>query len=297
VVRLVAVVTVVSLFVAFFILSFPSRKNELDFSEFYSAAQMVRQGLGRELYNLNLQFEFQSKIAVVHVFYNHPPFETLVFVPLTSFGYQSAYTIWTLLSVMLLILSARMIESHASVSLALSEYARLRADFGLLLIVLLTFAPVTTSLLLGQDSMLMLLIYTLVFVLLCRGRTFWAGCVLATGLFKFQLIIPFAAILLLTRKWSVLKGFSIIGSLLVLVSIAISGVRVLIEYPKLLLANRTYQEIGGFDAAFMPNLRGFLYLIGGRRLPASLFAVTVALVSIAIVWFAAKNWCDEQLVI
>ncbi len=295
VVRLVAVVAVVSLFVAFFLLSFPSRKNELDFSEFYSASQMVRQGLGRQLYNLNLQFEFQSKIGVVHVFYNHPPFETLLFVPLTSFGYQSAYTIWTLLSVMLLILSARMLNSHANVSLALSQYTRLRADLGLLLVVLLTFAPVTTSLLLGQDSMFLFFIYTAVFVLFRRGKCFCAGCVLACGLFKFQLIIPFVAILLMRRKWCVLKGFSITGSLLVVVSIAISGVRVLVEYPKLLLVNRTYQRIGGFDPTFMPNLRGFLYLIGGRRLPASVFAIIVALLSIVIVWLAAKNWRDEQV--
>jgi len=33
----------------------------------------------------------------------------------------------------------------------------------------------------------------------------------------------------------------------------------------------------------MPSLGGFLYLIGGRRVPAPLSAVTVELVSLAIV--------------
>jgi hypothetical protein len=70
-----------------------------------------------------------------------------------------------------------------------------------------------------------------------------------TGLFKFQLLIPFAAILLMRRNWYVLNGFSITGSLLVLVSIVISGLRVLVEYPKLLLATQTYQLIGGLDPA------------------------------------------------
>jgi len=63
-------VIVVSLFVAFFIFSFPARRNDLDFSQFYSAAQIVRQGLGTELYNLRMQLQFQSKVASVHVFYN-----------------------------------------------------------------------------------------------------------------------------------------------------------------------------------------------------------------------------------
>jgi len=71
-IRSVAAVIVVSLFVAFFIFSFPARRNGLDFSQFYSAAQIVRQGLGTELYNLRMQLQFQSKVASVHVFYNHP---------------------------------------------------------------------------------------------------------------------------------------------------------------------------------------------------------------------------------
>jgi hypothetical protein len=58
-----------------------------------------------------------------------------------------------------------MLESHGNVSLALSQYARISVDFGLILVLFLTFAPATTSLLLGQDSMLMLFIYTLVFIL------------------------------------------------------------------------------------------------------------------------------------
>ena len=70
-IRSVAAV-IVSLFVAFFIFSFPARRNGLDFSQFYSAAQIVRQGLGTELYNLRMQLQFQSKVASVHVFYNHP---------------------------------------------------------------------------------------------------------------------------------------------------------------------------------------------------------------------------------
>ncbi len=71
-IRSVAAVIVVSLFVAFFIFSFPARRNGLDLSQFYSAPQIVRQGLGTELYNLRMQLQFQSKVASVHVFYNHP---------------------------------------------------------------------------------------------------------------------------------------------------------------------------------------------------------------------------------
>ena len=158
--------------------SFPARKNDdtRDFSQFYCAAQIVRRGLGRQLYDLNTQVEFQSKVASVHVFYNHPPFEALLFLPFTYFNYRAAYTLWTVTGLALLVCTALLIESHTKVSLAVAQYARVHADFGLVVIIFLTFGPATTCLLIGQDSMLMLSIYTLAFILLKRGAEFQAGC-------------------------------------------------------------------------------------------------------------------------
>ncbi len=102
---------------------------------------------------------------------------------------------------------------------ALSQYARgVRIDFGLLLVIFLTFAPTMDCLLIGQDSVLVLLVYTLVFVALKRNREFAAGCLLACGLFKFHLVLPFAIIFLLRRRWSFVLGFSTIASLLFLLA-------------------------------------------------------------------------------
>ena len=284
----------VTLVVGIALLSFPARKNTLDFSQFYCAAQMVRQGLGSNLYNLAVQVEFQSRVASVHVFYNHPPFEALLFVPLTYFSYRAAYTLWTVASLGLLVSAALLIESRTKVSLAISQYARVSADFGLVLVICLTFAPATTCLLLGQDSMLMLLIYTLVFVLLKRGTEFRAGCVLACALFKFQFIVPFIVILLLRRRWSVIRGFAVIASLLALVSIGVSGFQVITAYPRFLLFDRTYLKVAGFAPEYMPNIRGFLHLLVNSRLAAPAFGLLVATFSGLALWLAAKNWRDEQ---
>src|SRR4029077_20293325 len=94
-VRLAAVLAVVALILGFALLSFPVQKNDqkdaVDFSSFYCAAQIVRQGFGRQLYDLGLQVEFQSKVAAVHAFFNHPPYEALLFVPFTFFSYRVAY--------------------------------------------------------------------------------------------------------------------------------------------------------------------------------------------------------------
>jgi Glycosyltransferase family 87 len=296
-IRFVAALAVSSLMVGVALFSFPAQKSDdaRDFSQFYAAAQMVRQGLGRDLYDLRTQAEFQSRVASVHVFYNHPPFETLVFLPLTFFSYRMAYILWTLISVGLLASAALLIESHTSVTSTIFRYTRIPVDFGLAFVVFLTFAPVTTCLLLGQDSMLMLLIYTLVFVLLQRGTEFRAGCVLAGGLFKFQLIVPLVLILLLRRKWAAASGFALAGSLLILASIGVSGIQVLAAYPRFLLFESSHQQFAGFAPEYMPNIRGFLHLLVDGRLGSPAFATSVALISGLVLWLVAKNWRDERL--
>ena len=293
IVRGLAVLFVLTLLVGFVVSSFPQRIDDLDFSEYYSAGQIIRQGLGRQLYDLKVQLDFQLRIAKPHVFYNHPPFEALLFAPFMFVSYRAAYTSWVLISVGLLVCAALIIESNTKVILAASQYARMQADFGLVLLLFMTFAPVTTCLLLGQDSPLLLLIYTLTFVLLRSRKEFWAGCLLAGGLFKFHLIVPFVLVLVLRRKWSFLRGFVLVGAMLIVISISVSGPSVLVVYPRFLLLNPIYQQVAGFAPEYMPNIRGFVYLLLNER-AAVISAVVVGTGSVAIIWLAARNWNDEQ---
>ena len=294
VIRLLIVILVMSLVVDFAMLNFSAHKDMLDFSQFYCAGQIVRQGLGRSLYDLRTQWECQSRVASVHTFYNHPPFEALLFLPFTSFSYRTAYALWTIMSLALLVSAALLIETQTKVGLAISQYTRIRADFGLVLMIFLTFAPATTCLLIGQDSMLVIFIYTLAFILLKRGAEFQAGCVLACGLFKFQFIVPFVVIVLLRRRWSAVGGFAVIAAFLVVVSTGVSGLQAITGYPRFLFFDTAYREVSFFQPQFTANIRGFLYLFAGRRLPGSAFVVLVAAFSALALWLAAKNWRDEQ---
>jgi hypothetical protein len=215
----------------------------------------------------------------------------LLFVPFTFVSYRTAYTLWTVLSFALLITAAWFVETRVQLSAALSRSLRIRTDFGLLLILFATFSPVTTCLLIGQDSMLLLLVYSLVFVLLRRGADFAAGCILACGLFKFQFVVPFAVLLLLLRKWHVLRGFTLLGTLLVLLSISISGLAAFTAYPRFLFQNKMFQQLG--DLRYVPNIRGFLHLFFGDYFGLG-FPILVGLFSLAILWLAASYWRAEQ---
>ena len=91
-VRFAAVLLLTIAAVAYLFLRFPADRNNtgtlLDFSEFYAAGQIVRHGLGANLYDLKTQAEFQLQVALVHALYLRPPFEAFLFVPFTYFNYR-----------------------------------------------------------------------------------------------------------------------------------------------------------------------------------------------------------------
>lgn len=294
--RGIAVLLIAGFILALIFVSFPdTSKSLIDFSHYYCAAVLVREGHGHSLYDLQTQAACLGMLGPVTVFYNHPPFEALLYIPLSYLGFRTAYVTWTLIAVTLLVLASLIIERDMHVSGALTRLSRIPIDYGLVFIIFLTFAPTTTCLLLGQDSTLMLLVYTITFILLKRGHHFLAGCVLACGLFKFNLVLPFTVILLLRRQWALLKGLTLIGGLLVVLSVVISGWRVLISYPKFLFFDSLYQQIGGFAPDFMPNVRGISFLLSGRHLHGPVLAGFVAITSLLILWIAARSWRDVEL--
>src|SRR5437762_324717 len=124
-IKFLVVMVLVGLLLGYALLSFPSRRDTLDFAQFYAAGQMVRQGLGRDLYDFRVQGQFQSKLARVHTFYSHPPFEALLFVPLTYTNYRAAYAIWFVGSLGLLAWTVFLIESRTKISSAILEYTRI----------------------------------------------------------------------------------------------------------------------------------------------------------------------------
>ncbi|MGA9392122.1 MAG: glycosyltransferase family 87 protein [Candidatus Sulfotelmatobacter sp.] len=291
---------IISVFIGFVLLSFPVDKYRtgrvLDFSEFYAAGTMVRDGLGHRLYDLRLQAQYQWRDAAIHAFYLRPPFEALLFVPFSYLTYRAAYSVWVLISLVFLASSAILIERQVHVSRALTQYTRgIPVDTGLILVLFLTFGPTMNCFLIGQDTMLLLLIYTLSFILLKNGNPFAAGCVLALGLFKYHLVIPFVIVFLIRRQWVFLKGFTLVGAILVAVSVAIGGFGVFNSYPQVFF-NSTYQEvIGGFQPQYAANIRGFTYLICGAFLPGYLILIIVAALSGVMLWAAAKRWSDDAL--
>ena len=224
-----------------------------DFPDFYCAARMLAAGHGHQLYDADLQRQYQARYAKrVGTLYIHPPFEAVADLAVAWLPLRYAYLLWSLLNLTFLVVGVRRLRKEI-----------LPWDWRLLLVASLTFVPTLLCFLQGQDSLLLLLLVVLAFVALRRGHGFAAGCWLGLGLFKFQFALPLALVLVVTQSRNVrtglVKGFSVAAVALAGVSAAISGWSVFLIYPKFLLHLKT-QPFAGVVPQAMANFRGLIHL-------------------------------------
>jgi hypothetical protein len=264
-----------------------------DFRIFYTAGLMLRRGEGRILYSEALQTQIQEEFALPAVQrggplpYNHPPFEAILYVPMTYLPYFSAYSLWFGLNILLL---------AGSIYYVSSWLPTLKTHFHwLLMLVPFAFFPIAYALLQGQDSILLFALYCLAYAALRRGKDLEAGAYLGLGLFKFHLVLPFALILLLRRRWRVLIGMSVIALLEAAVSWAIVGGRGLLYYPSFAWQINRQQAPGVIVPANMANLRGLLAGWKGMNPPPHWIEIAILAVSIGLVIWAARLWRPSDL--
>jgi len=259
------------------------RAKGTDFPDFYTAARMVRDGYGHQLYDFQAQDRFQILYAGrTGTYYIHPPFETLLFLPISLWSLQTAYLLWCIFNVAVLVYTARVFQRHVCN----------RLDWHILLPLFLLFPPVLINFQQGQDSLLLLLILAIAFVELRRNRNFSAGCLLGCGLFKFHIVFALVGLLLSLRRRGLLGGFALVFVTLLLVSAGISGWTFVTAYPRF-LAKLSGLPLAGIHPAAMANMRGLVSVSGiVSDTAAQLFLTWLG--SVFLFWYAGTNVKDSR---
>lgn len=272
---------------------------EDDFRCFYTAGYLVRTGDAGHLYDATTQLRLQNALiskgrrAIPFV---HPPYEALLDAPFTLLNYRGAYFAFLVLNILLL---------GASFWLLRPRMSNLASVFPWLpLALFVTFLPVVDALMQGQDSVLLLAILAGVSVLMDRKRSVAAGCLLALGLFRFQIVLPIALLFLLWRRWRFCIGFTLSSAALFLLSVAMVGWSGVKAYSNLLLA---YTHRVGSEADFsilirvppihMPNLRGLISALHHFHLPDAFLTVMTLAASLAMLYLAARTPAKGSLMI
>ena len=274
-----------------------ARDGYSDFSIFYGAARILLSGQGGHLYENGLQLEVQRQFAPVArahdgpLPYNHPPFEALFYLPFSYLPYWPAYLAWGSVNLLLLCGTLFLLRRHLQSVFWFSPWVPFMAILG--------FFPAAVAVMQGQDSILLLMLYSLTFLAMTRGSEFAAGCCLAFGLFKFHLVLPFVAILLLRRRMKFILGFLLVAGLLVLLSAALVGWKELVEYPRYVWQVNQSPPIKVIWPRNMPNLRGLIAGWTDRRpTPFWLDALILVTSSWALLWAAKRfdpaQWHDSR---
>jgi len=271
----------------FFLMWLPVRLYGLgtsaDFITFYSAGRIIRCGQAVKLYDYDLQLSIQQSFTnhAVPLLFNHLPFEALAFVPLSYFSYSTAYLCWVFFSLWLLGVAMWLFADRGP-ELTLVERLAVMAS---------SLYPMFATLMQGQDSFVILLAYVLTFLNLKSRRDFRAGCWLALGLLKPQLVVPFVLIFLLKKRWSFVSGFTCVGGILLVLSAAIVGIKPLAQYAFLLLnmnGDRT-RETFHIYPGMMPNVRGLFHLLLSGSISPIALNISILVVSLALMIWAVQN--------
>jgi len=242
-----------------------------DYIQFYAAGKTLLKGESYNLYNFTYQSELERNIigpelTSFHAFIT-PPLFAVIFTPLAILPYMPSYAVWSIIGLLLLWISVRI----------LSKYNRKK-----ILIWSLLWFPVFSSISFGQNSLLSLVILSLIYILNKEQKLFLSGMTASLLFYKPQLLIGLIFLWLLEYKneRKTLLGF-IVGMLVI-------TLLNLYLYPEASSSyiNFVFSELplmiskDQFPIWHMHTIRGFWMLLFARK---QLFADIIYICSIGVI--------------
>lgn len=175
-----------------------------DFPQFYGAGQIVADGDGRLLYDLDRQVEAQAPFLEegTGILFAYPAAFSLPYVPLSLLDFRLAYLLHTLVMIGLMAAAFRVARDLVPV---LADPRHRLAAFAFAL----TFPPMFIGVTLGQNTALTLLAGVTIWWALDRHRDVVAGA--ATGLMfvKPQYAVVVLGLLIVARRWTAVAAAAV----------------------------------------------------------------------------------------
>src|SRR5216683_1430311 len=193
-------------------------QGHCDFRHLYTAGYMIRTGHRGELYDYGVEQRFQDDVVsreAIALPFNHLAYESLIFAPYSFVSYRAGYFLFLATNGLLLAFALRLMAPWTR---------NLRSMFLWLPgAMFFTFLPVVAAFMQGQDSIILLLLFSGAFTLISSGRMLSAGFLVGLGLFKFQIALPLALLFLIWRRWRFVGGFALSAAAVFAVSFCLVG--------------------------------------------------------------------------
>jgi hypothetical protein len=281
----------IAIVISYFGLFILSIKQDLywraDFSAFYTGGMIIRSSLGSQLYDLELQKIYQQNIIQVGIFadgllpFNYPPYVAIFLIPLTYLPLRSAYFVWTIVQILLVIwLLSLLIKISTSWE---------RNERSNLLVFSMAMPSLLISILLGTFSILMLISIFQLYFSLKNNQEIKSGLWLSTLAIKPQIIIIPAIILLSSKRWRPLIVSLLIGFSVFTLTSLMLGSKIWKDFFDRLVFSSTYFNTFGIYPGTMHNFKGALTSIFGIKHADTINAVAylafiITSIIVFIIW-------------
>jgi hypothetical protein len=263
-------------------------RDRADFRQLYVAGYMARTGQGPDLYNYGLEERLQNSLVspAPPLPFDHLAYEALLFAPFSLLNYSTSYFAFAAFNLLLLIVTQRLFRRYLAPLEVLGKFVPEAIFF--------CFLPMAIAIVLGQDSILLLLLAVLAFLALDKGCDARAGLLISLGLFKFQYVLPIVLLFLLWRKWRFVFGAAAGGFVVLSISLWItrlsgmrSFVRTMLDMSVGLYGHAQQLKFGTYPSA-MPNLRGFIDTVAGTHLSPSAMQWAVGISMLLVILLASR---------
>lgn len=253
-----------------------------DFLHFYTAGQLLRNGRSLDLYDPNAHAQLQKALlpqsAGTYFVPMYGPQFYLLFEPLARLRYGWAAVIWALVSSLLY---------FASCYAALRTCVFLRMESRLLFWLLLAYPAFFSLIAFGQSSAPALALFVLAYLSLRSGRSFLAGLAFGSLVYKPQLGLAAAIILLAAGQWKVISGAIMAAVAQLGFALSYFGSDVMKRYGQSFLRLRNAEPFIEPKLYQMHSLRSFWRLL--LPWPRTAFGLYVVC-SIAFLIVGATSW-------
>jgi Glycosyltransferase family 87 len=261
-----------------------------DFILYYTGGTFFLTGRLDELYDFAEQARFQKDTVGLEsdqiTPFNHPPFAALLYAPFALPGFEPGLLAWLGVGLVALTFAWRLLRRELLPLAAFSTAS--------LTLLSLRFYPTIGWLLADQNSAWSFLLYTATYVGLRRGNDFTAGAALGLLVYKPQLVLGPAFLLLIKKRWRALAGCFLTAAILVGLGFLASP-SAMREYVRILPEVARFPFLTGYPIWQMHNLYGFCLLLLGDILPATFLEQLTVVLTLAgfltlFSWWRKTAW-------
>jgi hypothetical protein len=194
----------------------------VDFRGYYASAQIALQYGFSEVYNQELQMDFQSPLLYrcspppdqppLYVAMPYLPPFVIFFLPLTFLDFTTSYFIWVSLHLALFLFYLHRFSK--ALGARVNFYRILQWGISI---------PLIANLNLGQINVFLVILFGEFVLTLSRGKKLSSGFWLSTLLMKPHTVILLLPALMLSQSWQVLMGFTVGSAVVISISLLLVG--------------------------------------------------------------------------